>query len=249
VKAIVLMYHDVYRDSPAESGFRNPTAIKYKVRADKFEAQVAAIDNYLRERKLSAKTVGFTFDDGGVSSLTVVAPILEKYGFRGTFYISTGYIGAERFLDAEQIRELYNRGHIIGNHSHSHPERMSAMTKSDINDEWRISQMILRDVLGFSPKYASVPNGYSSELVLQAMVDVGIAHIDTSATTTKVSHYGKATVRGRFAVTDDMTADCISSLISSPFVRLKKTLRWHCLLLAKALFGNSYLKIRKILIK
>lgn len=249
MNTIVLMYHDIYRDSTSESGFQNPTAIKYKVRADRFETQVAAIDKYLRERKLPANTIDFTFDDGGVSSLTIAAPILEKYGFRGKFYISTGYIGAEGFLNAKQIRELYNRGHIIGSHSHSHPERMSALTKSDINDEWRISQMILGEILGFAPEYASVPNGYSSKLVLKGMVDAGIVHIDTSATTTGVSHYGTAIVRGRYAVTSGMSANELTVIVSSPFRRFAKTLRWHCLSLAKALLGERYLKIRNYLIK
>ncbi len=246
---IVLMYHDVYRDSPAESGFQNPTAIKYKVRADVFENQVAAVDEYLREKKLPASSIDYTFDDGGVSFLTVAAPILEKYGFRGKFYISTGYIGAEGFLNAEQIRELHERGHIVGSHSHSHPERMSVMTDNDIIDEWRISQMMLNEVLGFTPKYASIPNGYSSKTVLKAMIAAGITIIDTSATTTSQKHFDNAVVRGRYAVTADMTADSIRSLISSPYVRLKKAFRWHCLSIAKSVLGDTYLSIRAKLTK
>ena len=40
---IVLMYHDFYRYDKSESGFQNSTALKYKVSAEAFEAQVHAI--------------------------------------------------------------------------------------------------------------------------------------------------------------------------------------------------------------
>lgn len=244
MKCIVLMYHDIYRDSTTESGFQNPTAIKYKVRADRFEAQVAAIDSYLRKRKLPASSIDFTFDDGGISFLTVAAPILEKYGFRGIFFVSTGYIGANGFLDVNQIKELQHRGHLIGNHSHSHPERMSVMTTQELNDEWYTSQMILTEVLGHKPKVASIPNGYSSAKVLDAMVDADLTIIDTSATTTYQSHHKDAIIRGRYVITDDMTTDQVIRIISSPVYRIKKAIKWSVLNCAKAILGNSYLKIR-----
>lgn len=249
MKQIVLMYHDVYRDSPSESGFQNATAIKYKVNADSFEEHVAAIDSYMREHKLSPRTVEFTFDDGGVSFLNIVAPILEKYGFRGKFYISTGYIGSKGFLNADQIRELNNRGHIIGSHSHSHPERMSAMSVADINNEWRISQGLLAEVLGTTPTYASIPNGYQSKDVLNAMTSAGISVIDTSATTTRQSKFNNATVRGRYAITDDTTVEEVIQLISSPMCRFKKSVRWQVLSVSKKILGDSYLKIRSFLAK
>lgn len=85
MQQIVLMYHDVYRDSPSESGFQNNTAIKYKVNTKRFEEHVSAVYDYLRNKRLPANTVDFTFDDGGVSFLTGAAPILEKYGFEANF--------------------------------------------------------------------------------------------------------------------------------------------------------------------
>lgn len=244
---IVLMYHDIYRDSPTESGFQNPTAIKYKVSAHKFEQQVASIDEYLRNNKLPVDAIDFTFDDGGVSSLTLAAPILERYGFRGKFYISTGYIGSKGFLDAEQIKELKGRGHEVGSHSHSHPERMNAMSQKNINDEWKFSQMVLAEILGHSPTYASIPNGYSSKSVLNGITASGIKVIDTSATTTKQSQFKNASIRGRYAITDDMSVDMVMQIIESPSFRLRKAFRWHLLSIAKALLGNSYIKIRSLL--
>lgn len=244
MKQIVLMYHDIYRGSASESGFQNPTAIKYKVRADRFEAQVAAIKEYIHDKDLSPSYIDFTFDDGGVSFLTIAAPVLEKYGFRGTFYISTGLIGRNGFLNSEQIKELERRGHIVGSHSHSHPERMSAMTKDQITLEWQTSQDTLTKILGHTPDTASIPNGYSSKEVLDAMISSGITSIDTSATTTKQSRYLNSRIRGRYAITDDMTTAQVMQIITSPAFRFKKAMRWQILQIAKALLGNAYLSIR-----
>ena len=66
-----------------------------------------------------------TFDDGGVSALQTTADLLEKYGWRGVFFVTTDRIGTPTFLNADHVRELHRRGHVIGSHSCSHPERMS----------------------------------------------------------------------------------------------------------------------------
>ena len=50
-KQIVLMYHDLFFSDKSESGFQNSTALKYKVSAKAFEAQVQSIENYLKCNK------------------------------------------------------------------------------------------------------------------------------------------------------------------------------------------------------
>lgn len=249
MKSIVLMYHDIYRKSPEESGFQNATAIKYKVNAKSFEQHVASIDKYLRDRKLPADTVKFTFDDGGLSFLTEAAPILEKYGFRGIFFISTAYIGSDKFLNVEDIKELVRRGHIIGSHSHTHPERISAIGLDEIKDEWKYSQMLLTEILGKPSIVASIPNGYSSDAVLNAMNEEGISKIYTSSPTTKVNKFRNSQIIGRYVITDNDDVSTVMSIVSSPLFRFKQNFRFICLGIAKAILGDTYLKIRNKMIK
>ena len=89
------MYHDIVTKTDKSSGFQNDSAFQYKVEESAFEEQVKA---------LQGKDVVFTFDDGGESFLTKIAPILEKYGFKGVFFISTKYIGTQGFLTKEQVK-------------------------------------------------------------------------------------------------------------------------------------------------
>ena len=51
--------------------------------------------------------------------------MLERYGWPGYFFVATDWIGRPGFLNAAQFRELDSRGHVIGSHSCSYPERMA----------------------------------------------------------------------------------------------------------------------------
>ncbi len=67
--------------------------------------------------------VVLTFDDGNKSDITNVAPILERYGFGATFFITEG-LGAVRdkkhFLTWGEVKKLNDDGFEIGNHTRSH---------------------------------------------------------------------------------------------------------------------------------
>ena len=64
-----------------------------------------------------------TFDDSKASHYTVVRPLLKKYGFGATFFISEGFsfrTNKEDYLTWEQIAELHRDGFEIGNHTRDH---------------------------------------------------------------------------------------------------------------------------------
>ena len=146
--SISLMYHCIYASIPQESGFQGAGAMIYKISSVDFEKQVNAISKYLEKNNLEKEAVTFTFDDGGVSFITIIAPILERYGYRGLFFISTRYIGTEGFLTVDQIKELVTRGHMVGSHSHTHPEMMNTMKEEDLIYECKNSGDIFREIIG-----------------------------------------------------------------------------------------------------
>ena len=249
MRPVVLMYHDLYRKNPSESGFQNDTAIKYKVEEKKFEKQVSGIKQWLTDNQLPLCNVEFTFDDGGESFLTIAEQILERYGFRGTFFIATEFIDTPGFLTKEQIKDLVERGHAIGSHSHSHPERMAALSAADITQEWSRSKNILENILDAPITVASIPNGYFSDKVLKVMVALGYSCIYTSNPTTRRQNRNGAVVAGRFAVTDYDANDKVVCIITSPVRRLQANVRFRSLAIAKTLLGNSYIAIRQLLTK
>ena len=69
------------------------------------------------------KLVVLTFDDSKASHYTVVRPLLKKYGFGATFFITEGFsfrTNKEDYLTWEQIRDLHREGFEIGNHTRDH---------------------------------------------------------------------------------------------------------------------------------
>ncbi len=69
------------------------------------------------------KLVVLTFDDSVASHATVVAPLLKKYGFGATFFITEGFDFATnktQHMTWEQIKGLHDAGFEIGNHTRHH---------------------------------------------------------------------------------------------------------------------------------
>ena len=67
-------------------------------------------------------TIVLTFDDSK-SHATFVAPLLKKYGFGATFFITEGFDFAKdkkNYMTWEQIRKLNDDGFEIGNHTRRH---------------------------------------------------------------------------------------------------------------------------------
>lgn len=232
---VVLMYHDIVTDCDKKSGFQNDSAFQYKVNEKDFEKQVKA---------LRGKDVIFSFDDGGVSFITEAAPILEKYGFKGFFFISTKYIDTPGFLSREQVKCLAEHGHCVGSHSHTHPEIFTKLSKDEIRDEWQKSFDILKGLLGDTELTLSIPNGYASKAIMEEAIKCGYTDIYTSQPTTKVQIFKNHKVIGRYVVHDGMSVKDVMRIVESKGTRQRMSMKWHILNIAKRVLGSSYESVK-----
>jgi peptidoglycan/xylan/chitin deacetylase (PgdA/CDA1 family) len=68
--------------------------------------------------------VSLTFDDVPESAVSSGAPVLERHGVRGTFYVASGLCGQEdeqwRVASFAQVRDLAAAGHEVGCHTSRH---------------------------------------------------------------------------------------------------------------------------------
>lgn len=249
-KQIVLMYHDVFIRDVKESGFQTVGAIPYKVCVGNFESHVKNIYKYCKDKDIDTSSIIFTFDDGGVSFATVIPDILEKYGFKGVFFISTKYIGTTGFLTESQIKELSVRGHVIGAHSHTHPAFCDAakMSFEELRYEWQTSIDILNNILGYKINSVSLPNGYSSEFILDSLEELGISNVYTSTPTTHIMKRRSLSIIGRYDVQNKTTLGQVMCIVNCPLVRIGYQLKNEILLMAKKVLGNSYSKIKRNLL-
>jgi len=89
------------------------------------------------------KLVALTFDDSVKSHFTFVRPILKRYGFGATFFVTEGFdfrTNKKEYMTWEEIAQLHRDGFEIGNHTRDHlgvspktvsqlPEQLEAINK------------------------------------------------------------------------------------------------------------------------
>ena len=246
---ISLMYHDSYIKNKSESGFKLAGADVYKIKPEAFEHQMQLIDKYIKAKGLGKDCVRFTFDDGGISFYTIYAPILDKYGYKGYFFITTSLIATDGFMSESQIKELDERGHIIGGHSDSHRQRMNTLSYEELKEDWGKCSERLSAIVGHPITVCSLPCGYESDNMLNALKDLGYTDIFTSAPNTHPKEKKGVCLLGRFGIRESMKDDYVLSLVLSPWVRFKIKVRKAVLNTAKKIMGNTYVVLREKIAK
>ena len=84
---------------------------------------LSVVSGATRLEPIPDKLVVLTFDDSKASHYTVVRPLLKKYGFGATFFITEGFTfrtNKEDYLTWDQIARLHRDGFEIGNHTRDH---------------------------------------------------------------------------------------------------------------------------------
>ena len=194
-------------------------------------------------------SVFITADDGRLSTYTILAPVLEQFGWRGHFFITTDWIGLPDFLNEQQIRELDSRGHLIGSHSCSHPRGMWTLSPSVLFREWSESRARLANVLGHEVDVAAVPAGYYSRRVAEAAAASGYRVLFTSEPTASTSVVGTCRVLGRYTVRRHTSASVVGSIAGGDrWPRWKQATAWAATKTAKRVAGKWYLPLRKVVL-
>jgi peptidoglycan/xylan/chitin deacetylase (PgdA/CDA1 family) len=261
MQALAIMYHDVVENGDfASSGFPGEAAHVYKLRREDFELHLEAIraatgqdrvSTIARRRELAgAPPVFLTFDDGGVTFFSPIAEMLERFGWRGHFFITTDRIGEPGFVSETQLRELHRRGHVIGSHSCSHPSRMAALAPAELDREWRQSVARLAGILGETVRVAYVPGGFYSRRVGAAAAAAGIEVLFTSEPTATAGELNRCLVLGRYVVKRGMGAEWSGGFAAGKRgVRWRQTVLWTAKRIAKALGGSAYLQMRRAILE
>jgi len=219
-----LMYHEV-TDDPRTSGFQRPGAVPYTLSRAAFGRHLDAIAagpmrpelvselDLCGNGKRPPRHLLLTFDDGGASAM-YVAEELARRGWKAHFLIITSRIGERTFLKHADIRSLHSAGHIIGTHSHTHPDIFRALPRALMTTEWRVSRAILEGLLGEPCVTASVPGGDISRVVLASAAEAGIRYLFTSEPLLTPEQIGETWILGRVILKAGVSAATIRELVS-----------------------------------
>lgn len=126
----VLCYHAI-RDSHKDD---SPDQKMYSVSPSNFVTQIKALADHgytsitpddlkafwTVNQYLPKKPIIITFDDGRKEQYDIGSKILDKYHFKGVFFIMTVTIGKHHYMNQNEIKDLSTKGHIIGCHTWDH---------------------------------------------------------------------------------------------------------------------------------
>ena len=164
----ILCYHDIKEWRPNEK-----LSMKvYVVPVQRFKDQIKLLadsgyhsitpDQYYsylaHGAPLPEKPVIFTFDDTDAEQYTIGAAELNKYGFKGVFFIMTISIGRPNYMTKEQIKALADSGHIIAAHTWDH-HNVRGYKDEDWQKQLAEPKKKLEEITGKPVEYFAYPFG------------------------------------------------------------------------------------------
>lgn len=195
-KVTVLMYHALVQTQSAAHGVH--------ITADLFEQHIAWLHAHgyeaitvtelyarLITNQLAPNTIVITFDDGYWSLLRWATPILTRYNFTATLFLTTGFVGLPDFSTAPaafaqavpphdrplswaEIQTLQQAGWDIQAHSCTHRPH-TTLTASELRMELELSRRLISSHFPRCPYplFYAFPYGNYNRHVLRALEAAG----------------------------------------------------------------------------
>ncbi len=124
--------------------------------------------------------LALTFDDGPNPAWTPrLLDILAANNVRATFFMVGSFADAERQLARRVIAE----GHLIGNHSWSHPN-LARTAAAQVREELKRTSDTLTQIIGSPIRYFRPPYGARRPVVLRTAREMGMIPVLWNAMTT-----------------------------------------------------------------
>ena len=174
----ILCYHQIRDWRPTDS----KVSKDYIVPVEAFKAQIKMLAdsgyhtilpdqlyNYLvNGAALPDKPIMLTFDDTDLPQYTIAKPEMEKYGFKGMFFIMTVSLDRPNYMSKQQVKALSDAGHAIGSHTWDHHN-----VKQYQGNDWVVQiekpTKTLEAITGKPIKYFAYPFGLWSPAVIDPL--------------------------------------------------------------------------------
>ena len=147
------------------------------------DAELSNVYVYNKTRKCY-----LTFDDGPSNITPAILDVLRQYDVKATFFVTGGSANAR----PELIKQLYDEGHTIGNHSFSHDYNNIYDSKESFKTEVLNCRDAINAALGFEYDnlvfrfpggYNSLKNETTKAQYREALTEIGYKYTDWSCLT------------------------------------------------------------------
>jgi peptidoglycan/xylan/chitin deacetylase (PgdA/CDA1 family) len=101
-----------------------------------------------------SKYISLTFDDGPSPFTFYILDILKRYNVPATFFV----VGSEAKKFPNLIQRIHSEGHIIGNHTWSHPD-ITTLSENELLNEIYSTNVQIQKLTGISPELFRAPYG------------------------------------------------------------------------------------------
>ncbi|KIL39148.1 polysaccharide deacetylase [Gordoniibacillus kamchatkensis] len=125
------------------------------------------------------KPVLLTFDDGYADNYEQAMPVLKRYGFPATVFISPGVVGQDDYyLNWEQVKEMREAGWDIQPHGMTHPH-LPELSKEQQKKEITEARRQIEEQLGTTADIFCYPYGEFNKQTLAILKEGGFRYAFT----------------------------------------------------------------------
>lgn len=152
---------------PASGGKAHYTVVEFQKTFDKYNALTL-------DEKSSEKVLYLTFDCGWeYENLTAkILDVLKDKGVPAAFFCTLDHIKKQPELIIRMIKE----GHIVGNHSTTHPS-FASIDRTKMKSEIEQTENYLRENFGYCAKFFRFPAGEYNESALDLVASLGYTSV------------------------------------------------------------------------
>lgn len=126
-------------------------------------------DDIYYQGNVDKKIMAFACNiDWGNEYIPDMLEIFQEYQIKISFFPTGSW--AEK--NPELLKEIYNRGHEIGNHGYFHKD-YSLLSYKENKSEIEKADLIIADIIGTKPKYFAPPSGAYNDATIKAASDLG----------------------------------------------------------------------------
>ena len=128
----------------------------------RWKYQVVDLDEIVaaheRGGPMPRRTTVITFDDGYEETCTIAWPLLKKFGFPATVFVTPGEVGLPGFATWEQVRTMANSGMTIGSHT-MHHSYLPLVPAEQLPEELAGSKTVIEERIQRPISFLSYPVG------------------------------------------------------------------------------------------